>query len=439
MNPSPVHTIARNLPAYVDDSRGNIPPLGLLYLASAVEAVGWNVEVCDASAGDTLENYGKPDLIGITATTFTLVNALAVAKQVKEMWGVPVMIGGIHATIFPEETARLPNIDCAFTGEAEETLPRFLDAIVKGSAKVVRGHPVDVTRLGMPSRSLINTEKYYSVIGSSRYLTSMLTSRGCPYQCIFCHRETMGKQFRAASVGQVLEEIATIKTLGIGEILIYDDTFTVDKMRVEGICRGIAERRIDIMFDIRARVDHINVGILRLLKGVGCRRIHLGVEASSDRILEKLRKGITVAQVEEAFRCAKDVGIETLAYFIIGSPGETVNDILRTIEFAKKLNPDYCHFAIMTPYPATPLYHDGLAQGLYGDYWQEFAQNPREDFEVPYWPEIPRAELVGLLDEAYRAFYWRPSRIVSELAKTKSLRQLTTKALGAMQMLRRGV
>lgn len=439
VNPPYNHSIEGNLPRYVDDARGNIPPLGLLYTAAAVRArAGWDVMVCDMSAGQSLPDL-HVDVVGITATSFTLLDALEVAGKVKERYGVPVVLGGIHASIFPQATAALPNIDCAYVGESEITFPDALDAIASGHASIVEGESPDVGMLPMPAFDLLELDRYYSVIGGSRKLVSMFTSRGCPYKCIFCHRLTMGRRFRARTPEQVLEELQYVAALGVREVLFYDDTFSVDMDRAKAICDSIiAAKRLgvveDLKFDIRTRVSNVDEELLDKLKAAGCHRIHYGVEASSDRMLNVLQKGITIAEVCRAFRITRAVGIETLAYFMLGSPTETVEDILRTIQVAKGLKPDYCHFAVLTPYPATPLYSQGLADGLFPDYWARFAEKPVSGWEPPYWPELPRQELLCLLDRAYREFYMRPRYIWEELQKTRSLRQLVKKGKAALGM-----
>jgi len=443
INPPQNHTISSNLPKYVGESRGNIPPLGLLYTAAAVEQRSdWEVSLCDMSAGQQF-NSKCPDLIGITATTFTLIDVLEVAKWVKGRWkDVPVVLGGIHPTIYPKETVNLPNIDCVFVGESETTFPEMIDYIAMKSVTVVTGKSPIITQLPFPAYHLLEKKRYFSLIGKSGYLTSMFTSRGCPYSCIFCHRETMGKKFRARTAQQVVDEIKQVTSMGIHEVLFYDDTFTIDKQRVIDICEGILKeqkaRNIpnNFCFDIRARVDHTDNFLLHYLKQAGCKRIHYGVEASNDRVLKVLQKGITIEEAKQTFKATKEANIETLAYFIIGSPTETKEDILATIRLSRELSSDYCHFGIMTPYPATPLYQSLLDKGI-PDYWKEFATNPRVDWTAPFWNEIPREELLKLLDRAYDEFYIRPSQIIKEAIKTKSFRQLVKKGSSAWKIFTR--
>lgn len=438
INPRQRWSLSGNLPRYVDDARGNIPSLGLLYTAAAVEerTEGWNVTLVDMSAGQRLDGC-KPDLVGITATTFTLLDVLEAAKEVKEQFGdVPVVVGGIHPTIYPDETAALPNIDCAFVGESEETFPQMIDAITSGQARVVYGSVPDIEMLPMPAYHLLDLHRYYSVIGGYRGLTSMFSSRGCPYSCIFCHR--LGKLFRKRPADQVIAEVAHVCAMGVEEVLFYDDTFTVDRQRVIDICEGLMRMQLprNFRFDIRARVDTVDGELLNYLHGAGCKRIHYGVEASNDRVLAVLRKGITLRQVRDAFAKTQEMGIETLAYFIIGSPTESEHEILNSIRLARELKPDYCHFAVMTPYPATPLYQKGLEEGRYDDYWKEFARNPQVGWEAPYWPELPREVLHNLLDKAYRGFYLSPGFVMREAWKTRSVRQWARKGKSALAMLK---
>jgi len=225
--------------------------------------------------------------------------------------------------------------------------------------------------------------------------------------------------------------------MGIHEFLIYDDTFNIDKKRVFDICNLIKERGLDIYFDIRARIDKINKEMLIALKEAGCARIHYGIESANQRILDILRKDITVAQAEKVIKMTKDVGIETLAYFMIGNPTETRDEILNTIKFAKTLKPDYCHFSVTMPFPATPLYELGLEKGIFNDYWREFAANPAKDFVPQLWEEnLSREELIGLLEHAYKSFYTRPGYVFKKMLKVRSFDEFKRKAKAGMRILK---
>jgi radical SAM superfamily enzyme YgiQ (UPF0313 family) len=263
-----------------------------------------------------------------------------------------------------------------------------------------------------------------------------MTSRGCPYRCLFCDRPHLGKKFRARSAINVVDEIEECVKKGIGEFIFYDDTFTIDRQRVFDICDEILRRKLDIMWDIRTRVDNVDKVLLERLKAAGCARIHYGVESGNPEILKVLRKGITIEQVERAFKLTKEAGIATLAYFMIGSPGETRSQILETIKFARKLAPDFVHFSIATPYPATPLYQIGLEGGqLKNDYWREFARNPTSDFVPELWEEkMSGQELLGLLKYTYKSFYIRPGYIIKETLSVKSWAEFKRKAKAGLSV-----
>ena len=188
----------------------------------------------------------------------------------------------------------------------------------------------------------------------------MFTSRGCPFQCLFCDRPHLGKVFRARSAKNVVDEMEECQKMGIKEIFIYDDTFGVNRQRVLDICSEIQKRKLTITWDVRTRVDTVDEEMLKAMKNANCQRIHYGVEAGAQKILNILKKGITLKQIEKAFRMTKGIGVETVGYFMIGSPNETRKDILETIKLAKKLNPDFVHISITTPFPATGLYYLGL-------------------------------------------------------------------------------
>lgn len=438
INPPQSHKVKSNLPAFVDDTRGHLPPLGLMYITAIAEKEH-DCTIVDMLAGEPLENYkDTPDLVGITATTFNVVDALEVARTVKRWWNPKVILGGIHPSIYPLETQAQEGVDYAFTGEAESSIIDTLRQIDKGTCPpVVKGSAVDVTQIPFPARHKIDKERYFSVLGKRRYITSMFTSRGCPFHCIFCHRRTMGRVFRARTAAQVIGEIKSIKDMGVDEVTIYDETFTVDKQRVKDICTGLITDRVGVALDIRTRVDCVNEETLSLLKEAGCERIHYGVEASSDRILKILNKGITLEQVERVFKLTQKLGIEILAYFIIGSPGETVEDIEHTIKYAKKLNPEYCLFSIMTPFPDTPMYTMGIKEGRYPDYWAEFALHPSNNYKGSWHHEIPDEELERLAQKAYQKFYWRPKQILREAKKVTSPSIAIKKGKSALGMLSR--
>ena len=225
--------------------------------------------------------------------------------------------------------------------------------------------------------------------------------------------------------------------MGIHEFLIYDDTFTIQRQRVLDICDEIIKRKLEFGWDVRARVNTVDREMLHKLREANCERIHYGVESGTERVLKILQKGITLEQATRAFKMTKEAGISTLAYFMIGAPTETRDEMLQTIEFAKRLAPDFVHITIVTPFPGTQLYTMGLEQGRFThDFWREFAIEPAPDFQPQYWEEnVSRPELQELVTHAYKSFYERPDYILRRLAQVRSVGELVRKARAGVKIL----
>lgn len=464
INPPRENELTGNNPALIDEARGFNPPLGLLYLAGYLEQkTTHRVEICDAQVEELsypqLEKRireAAPDLVGLTAMTFTLLDVVKTAGLVKKIDpSLPVTVGGVHAFLYPEETVKLFGIDYVLSGEGEESFALLLDRLEeKGDLNTVpgltcraggkiRSSPspplcADLDSLPFPSRRLTPYQKYSSVMAKRQPITTMFTSRGCPFRCSFCSRPHLGKQFRYRSAENVVNEIEECVGLGIREFLIYDDTFTVNRNRAIAVGEEILRRRLEIGWDIRARVDCVDREMLKILKRAGCERIHYGVEAGTAKILKVLNKGITLERARETITLTRKTGIETLAYFMIGSPSETKADILKTIRFALDLQPDFAHITILCPFPGTDIYERGLREGIFSrDHWQQFAENPTPGFSPPYWNEIlSDEELQELLQLAYKKFYTRPSYLLKKTLQVRSLRELKTKFRAGMKIFR---
>lgn len=465
INPPTHKIVTTTQPSFIVQNRGLVPPLGLVYLASAVQErrVG-KVKILDCQLDQLADDAIKqqildyqPDVVGITMVTFVLPDSLNIAALVNQcehilQKRILVIAGGPHTFIFPEETARLPHIDFVLSGEAEFTFPTLLENIGNHEAlteipglwymredELVKGPPYsyinDLDSIPLPDRTLLDYQRYSNVLAGRGFMTTMMTSRGCPYQCIFCDR--LGKRFRAASAEYVVREIEACLRLNINEIFFHDDTFTVNKKRVLEICRLISEQALHFTFSLRSRVNTIDEEMIKALREVGCRRISFGVESGVQRIIDRIKKGITLEQAEQAFRLARKYRITTLADFMIGHPDETIEDIHATLRFAKKLRPDYAQFSITTPYPGTELYWEALERKIIpSDVWREFASNPRADFSPPRWEgEIPREALHQLGHQCYRKFYFAPSYILRQMLTIRNVAEFQKKFQAGSQLL----
>ena len=458
INPPNINPIFSVLPSALEEERGHNPPLGLLYIAGYLRTKekNYDVRIIDSptenldypALSEKIKEF-NPEVIGITTMSFTIIDALETARMAKLINpGVKIVFGGPHVHIFGKETLELGVSDFIVLGEGEKTFHQLIKNL--GDEEKLKGIPglifydqnhnlintglrefiENLDELPFPDRGLINNKKYFSLLGANNLVTTMITSRGCPYQCSFCDRPQLGKRFRARSFKNVVDEIEEcLKLYGIKEFLVYDDTFTVDRQRAIDICNEIIRRGLRITWDIRARVNTVDEELLLLLKKAGCERVHYGVEAGTQKVLNIFRKGITLEQAEKAFKLTKKAGLQTLGYFMIGNPTETKEDILATIKFAKKINPDYVHITITIPYPATDLYSLALKEGIVDkDVWLEFAKNPSLEFIPPVWNQnLTRDELCSLVKLAYKEFYFRPSYLFKRISSLRSLGEFRRK------------
>jgi len=446
----------------IRENSGCYPPLGLLYVASYLRKnSNHDVSIIDAHLPEiTYQELEKrireinPQVIGIQSTTFTLKDTLKTVKLVKSInKDIHINIGGPHVSIYPKETLSFPEVDSLTIGEGEATFTELVNALenqkdlktVKGIAfkregELITNEPREFVEnlddLPFPARDLLPIKDYYSGISRSKFLTTFLSSRGCPYNCLFCFKK--GEAFRERSAKNVIDEIKECMKMGISEFEFFDDTFTVNPKRVIEICDMIIDEKLKITWAIRARINTVNLEMLKKLKAAGCVRINYGVEAGTQEILNLIRKGITIEQTKEVFRLTKKVGITTLAYFMIGHPTETKEHIMETIRFAKSLKPDFCAFSIATPYPDTGMYQMGFDKGIYKeDYWKRFAENPLDEFRPKVWTEnFTESELLDLLELAYKKFYLTPGYVIKTMLKMRSFSELGKNIKIAMNLIK---
>ncbi len=455
IRPPHEHMIRTNVPKSVDEETGAYPPLGLLYVAAGLkEWCNAEVKLLDAPAlrlnqkaiGDFVSEF-MPDIVGIQAMTFTVVDAIQTVQTVKSVYaGAHISLGGPHVNLYPKETLRIDGVDSIILGEGERVFADMVNAIAE-KADIAQVQGVAILRNGevksngpreleshlddlpQPDRDIIDTGIYWSVLAKSNPVTTMMTSRGCPMKCIFCDRPHLGKSFRYRSAKSVVDEMEDCQKRGINELFLYDDTFTIKRERVFEICDEIVRRGLDVGWDVRARANTLDADVVKAMKRAGVTRVHIGVESGSERILKVIKKGITVEQAYKAFELCRKFGLTSLSYFMLGNPTETKADIEMTMRFIRKCKADYAHIAITTPFPGTELYRMGLEQGLFEeDYWQKFAQNPDESFKPPAWTEnFTQDELEQMRQKAYRAFYARPSRLIRQALAVRSFEEFRKK------------
>ena len=447
----------------VKENYGIFPSLSLLYVAGILESAGAEVLFIDAHAeGLTLdetvarlEAFG-PSYIGYTITTYLFFQTLDWIKAIKARTGTPTIVGGVHLSIYPRETLTHEAIDYAVTGEAELSLPNLLHALenrrdlrdVKGVAFRVGGSTqeggevvvtptektIDVDEVPFPARRLIDNSLYYSFISKYKNFTCFITSRGCPYKCIFC--EQGSKAFRARSPKNVVDELELcVNEFGIRELDFFDSSFTIRKDRVIEICEEINRRKLDIVWAARTRVDCITKDVLSAMRRAGCARIYYGVESGNREILKVLKKSTSLELVKRVVRETREEGIDTFGYFMLGNPYETPATIRQTIRLAIDMDLDYAQFSKVTPMPATEMYTMMLEE-TGRDYWREFVLNPHDELIPRPRCTMTDAEIQRWTRIAYLRFYYRPEMIKRQLSRVKSVDELRRSAETAWQMIK---
>jgi len=461
LQPSNQHGVRSLFTYHSDHAIGHKPPLGILILATYLREQGLpNVHCLDAqlegwSPEQTVERLVKmkPEIVGITAWTDFWYPVWRTAKLIRErLPNCKIVMGGPHCGVYPQESLEYSEADFLVVGDGEDVLLHLAQEILlsrpisdqPGLWRKIDGKIMapterfamidDITKVPPPDRTMLPVERYSSVLTPAEFETTMITSRGCPYKCVFCKMDVQKVYARTAE--QVVDEFEQIANLGISDVQVYDDTFTWGNARAMDICQGIIDRGIKVNWAIRDRANRVTPELYDLLKRAGCDRAHFGVETGSPRILKESGKFITMEQLETGIGIAKETGMTVMAYFMFGFVDETPEDALMTIEFAKKLNPDYPVFVVLIPYPGTAVYKAGLDKGfLPNDFWREFTVNPEPDFVIPNLIEdhMDRDMLISMRNRGTRELYFHPSRIIRELSSLSNFREFKRKArLGLM-------
>ncbi|MFB3883650.1 MAG: radical SAM protein [Thermodesulfobacteriota bacterium] len=435
--------------------------MGLLYIASYIRKFSnHNVSILDLQAkpledGVLIKRIREigPDVVGVTTWTdfwYPVWRLIGLIKR--NLPEVHITLGGPHVSIYPELTLSHTVVDSIILGDGEIPMLKLLDHLEFGAPFSIDGLYLrkdppskgfksyvleDLNSIPHPERKLLPLDDYTSVLAKDSRITTMITSRGCPYRCVFCKLSFQEPKFRSAL--NVLDEMEQIQGFGIKELEIYDDTFTWSKKRLVEICQGVVERDIRLRWAIRDRVNNVSEESLHWLRRAGCNRIHLGVESGNPNILKHIKKNIDLQQAKQAVDLAKKAGFTVLTYYMIGLPGEREKEVMETIEFALSLDSDYVEFNICIPYPGTEMYEEALRKGIIPkDYWKEFAINPVSDFILPYVYEeyLTKVRLIELRNLAVRKYYLRSKLLLRELRRCSSLSEFRRKARMGLTILR---
>jgi len=422
------------------------PPLGILYCAGVLKAGGIEASLLDQPAKrfslDQTVNWVKkedPDIIGFSVLLSVAKEAPKIAERVKaENPNITVVFGSHHATFNAERILeKYPFVDIVVRGEGEHTSleiarclekQRELDKVegvtFRRNGMIVSNpdRPLnkDVDALPFPDRDLAGVQYKSAIFGvkiNSRKFTTMLSSRGCPFNCSFCGiRKFTRRAWRPRSVENVITELEYLQSEGYEQFLFADDNFTLDVKRVSKLCRSIKKEGMDIEWFCDSRVDHVSYDMFRDMVNAGCRCLFFGIESANQRILDYYRKGITPEQSEKAVRNARKAGIDIIVgSFIVGAPDETQREIVNTLQFANKLDIDVPDVNILGAHVGTDLWNDLVAKGLLNEneQWEDEICIPR-DVPTP----VSYEEVRSLIFEYFRAFYLNPRQLLTELLRT---------------------
>jgi len=421
----------------------------MLYVASALEAAGFRVAVVDADGeGLTQAEFIarlrllRPEVIGLSGMT-PMKGLIARDLTLVRPLCRRVVLGGVHATRFREQVLdEFPAIDALVVGEGEEVavaLLRWWDTGMAGeppAGVLVRGAPfedasppADLDALPWPARHLVPHSRYRYLFQTKSRFTTFISSRGCPFRCTFCDKTVSGSAWRARSADDVVNELDYLSTsFGIGSVCIFDDNFTLRRKRVVAICEELIRRRVNIEWKCEARVDGITPELARLMAKAGCKTVALGVESGNQDSLDFLRKDQNVEQARKAIASCRGAGIETVAYVLVGIPGETPSSTLNTLDLARESGLDFIQFSTLSPFAGTELYAVAQREG-----WLRSTRvrNPvdAEEFRAtlvpPGWTE---EELAATLRRVYSSFYLRPGYLARQAWRASSTGTLIPRA-----------
>ena len=441
-----------------------LPPMGLLYIAAALEKKGFEVRILEANLHkmsiekmvEEAESF-NPSIIGFSVSTAQLGIAKKAALAIKEKLPKALVIfGGAHASVMPEECLN-NGADIVVMGEGEIT---FLEIAQKFDGKInslkkiegiafkekgrMKRNPAraliqDLDSLPFPARHLVPVEKYFTMGVTKTPFATILTSRGCPGKCIYCNKSIFTAIFRARSSENIVKEIQELKEkYNIKEFDILDDTFSLDLKRAERICDLLIEKglnNISWRCSNGLRVDKVSESLLKKMRKAGCHQIAFGVESGNDEVLKKIGKEITKEQVRQAFKLAKKARLETVGFFMIGLPFDTKETMQQTIDFAIELDPDYAQFTITTPLPGTRI-NSWVRENTCFEGYSSFENFNFFSNDAYFETEnFTKEDVSFYYKKAYKSFYYRPRYFLKSLMRLRNWQEIKAKITGLKTLL----
>lgn len=416
------------------------PPLSLACIGGSLLKKRHLIQIFDFNTHKNGDSHFKsilkefnPDFLGITFVTPLIREADRISKIAKKINPkITIIGGGPHCSSFPESSLMETSIDIAVIGEGDFTI---LEIVNNKNIKNIKGiayrnknkifvnekrHFIkDLDMLAIPAWQLYKKEKYRvpSAIARKNPVVWLETSRGCVFGCVYCNKSCFGMNFRVKSPRRVVEEFKRVKELGYKEIHLTDDGFTTDIERAKKICDLLIKEKVNINWSTITgiRVDRVDLELLEKMKLAGCYRVYFGIESGNQKILNKIKKGITLDQVRLAVKWAKETGLEVGGYFMIGLPGENNKTMQETIDFARSLNLDLAKISLTIPLPATEMFRELDEKKLIKTYdWEKFKFYSAPS-TIYNHENLSQRDIEKFYKKFYRKIYLNPEFIFKQI------------------------
>lgn len=419
-----------------------MPSLGLMYLAASLRRAGYTVRQIDHTFLERREVLAeidrlRPSVIGIYCMITMQDEALSLAAQVRGK--ALTVVGGPYPS--GEVEPFLDHFDLVCVGEGEETIVeivRHLDdrrfeevagLAFRRGAEVVRTEPrvrsKDMSELPLPYRRDLPNQQYieYWRRHWKDATTPLMSTRGCPFRCEFCHKPVFGDLFRARPAASVIAEMEEIAELGYDHVWMSDDLFTLNYKRTMELCREIEAAKLPLTWECLSRVTHVDLELFAQMKRAGCKRVFFGIESADPGVLKQMAKGITPDQARASVEACVRAGIKAAGFFMVGYLGETTESLLETIAFSSHLPLDYVSYTIAYPLPGTKFYARVKERREQGE-WHHVRHNRllfNSDFSER---KLRFAILKGAIQHRLRRLHLRPVASAFELATNPVLRAM---------------
>jgi radical SAM superfamily enzyme YgiQ (UPF0313 family) len=431
------------------------PPVGLMYVAAALEKAGFEVQMLDnylmkKSTDEIKQLIVKlnPEIVGITCGSATYRRCVETAQAIKQAkHNCRIVVGGWHASYVPDSLLANPEIDYVVMGEGERAITQLATAIVSGNENQAATIPgvackrngeniknppqfiENMDEIPYPARHLLPLELYDRTIEflDAKPADHMSISRGCIFNCGFCEtRKLWGNICRGFSPQRVIGEVQDIMgKYGTKGIYFINDNFTLRKKETAELCNLMIQNKLDLEWVCDTRVDLVNDEILALMSKAGCKTIWFGVESASTRVLKRIGRDTNPQQVENAFKLCKKNGIKIACSFMLGLPDETLKDMEDSLKFAKKLNPDWCQFNIFIAYPDSKLYQELLETKKYVQL-DEFMLTVKTD-------EFDYNSLLAVQRRFFKEFHMTPKQIMKRVRREGAFNFARKRLTGGVQ------